>query len=138
MLLRTISSWGDSVNGEQRMSERTLEEWAKEVLGWAESFGSTWEFMGDDNCEADKLHEEGKAILERPAQPQWVSVEDRLPEVAADVWVHRADGTIQTGWLRPGRVWGPPMSLLASVTHWMPLERPEPPQNAPGGPKEAE
>ena len=63
--------------------------------------------------------------------PRWISVEERLPDVNADVVliIPRNDGPcIRVGWLREsGRWWAAGQGLVPyEVTHWMPL--PEPPK----------
>jgi hypothetical protein len=70
-------------------------------------------------------------IREQPAEPAWIAVEDRLPEVEGKVLVHcrSADPDsplITTAWYHPEEgEW----TLMASywipaISHWMPLPPP--------------
>lgn len=61
----------------------------------------------------------------------WIAVEDGLPEMRTDVWVHYRDGGIEIGCCRlfHGRPrWFVGFTIFpeGTVTHWMPL--PEPPE----------
>ena len=62
-------------------------------------------------------------VVHAECLPQWVSVEDRLPETAQDVIVF--DGRNVTFACKLG-VWYGEFSRAINVTHWMPL--PEPPK----------
>jgi hypothetical protein len=67
----------------------------------------------------------------------WISVEDRLPEVGVDVLVfpikmHLDDDPVYTGHRVKNHagyfnyIWAGSIYLIRGVTHWMPL--PEPPK----------
>jgi len=76
------------------------------------------------------LHEQLQAENERlKAQiPQWISVEDELPEKGKDVLVYPG---FKTGYCHPNGGWFVYLgrkSYSDTISHWMPL--PEPPENS--------
>ena len=106
-----------------------LEEWQK-LCGWASC--KVYQIISDAADAIERLTAENAALREKV--PQWISVEDRLPEV----WKNEEDGALVNymiyspefgvdignyhakaeRWLCVG--------LPCTVTHWMPLpEAPE-------------
>lgn len=58
---------------------------------------------------------------------EWISVEDRLPDMYKSVIVCTARGTVEQGWLTVYGNWECAVGVYSiQVTHWMPL--PEPPK----------
>lgn len=69
------------------------------------------------------------------AQPKWISVEDRLPDVGEKVMVCGVKNGMQVGTFRgisrhgKSRKWWWKKNTILEVTHWMPLPSlPEPPK----------
>ena len=72
---------------------------------------------------------------------KWVSVEERLPDAQKDVWVYGKDGVTIGYWIyltnkkMGGLYWsdvygdndGMRNDTIYDVTHWMPMDKPEPP-----------
>ena len=79
----------------------------------------------------DRLKIDALAYIQQleAAQPKWISVEERLPEIGVNV-LTRTVGLlhpISTGWYSPTRKnWCLDNGSTLKVTHWMPL--PEPPK----------
>ena len=78
----------------------------------------------------DVLHADALALIQRPeaAQPQWISVEDRLPERGFKVLTVNGHGYIRIFalWKRTEREWcwindAGHFNHCNDITHWMPL-----------------
>jgi len=97
-----------------------------------------------DLCEVVRVNQQRISELEsnKPTQmsernSEWISVEDRLPEVVTFVIVCAFNNEIRSAWLSEGefdeRVWYTSEDYksgyykLDDVSHWMPL--PEPPED---------
>jgi hypothetical protein len=72
-----------------------------------------------------------KIIREQPAEPAWIAVEDRLPDVEGKVLVHcrSADPDsplITTAWYHPEEGEWTLMAAywIPAISHWMPLPPP--------------
>lgn len=57
---------------------------------------------------------------------EWISVEDRLPEIGERVLAFDNEYGVQIMWLNQREKWEMPVRFADSATHWMPL--PEPPK----------
>jgi hypothetical protein len=58
---------------------------------------------------------------------KWISVEDRLPEIADTVIVYIQNGVIDIAWRTPGGNWDTYSGRFFKddkITHWMPLPKP--------------
>ena len=73
-----------------------------------------------------------KVALLEAAQPKWISVEERLPDVGEKVMVCGVKNGMQVGTFRmitrygKNRRWWWKNDTILEVTHWMPM--PEPPK----------
>jgi hypothetical protein len=78
-----------------------------------------------------QVEERDKRIAELEAQSQWVSVEDRLPEIADSVLLFHPDWALEVSRFRRGAEYPLHIGLCEdSATHWMPL--PTPPEKEEG------
>ena len=108
--------------------------------------GATWEH--DDQYDASLIWHEDWCILHlhtiydddhkaikawnTRAEPEWVSVEDRLPESAVDVWTYtKADGAkpIKGYYHRSMGHWVVASWVVWTVTHWCEIKEPAPPES---------
>ena len=69
--------------------------------------------------------------LEAVIKPQWIPVSNDKPKGMGDVWVFNGD--VQIGWWSNGSkcfkdAFG---DKIGDVTHWMPIDIPEPPEVKP-------
>lgn len=85
---------------------------------------------------AVKEQEDGINVLQSKV-PNWVSVEDELPDIVEKVLVYNR-GQIFTAWRtnfsKPIGAWDSYDFITDGITHWMPL--PEPPQEVQDGSKD--
>lgn len=97
-------------------------------IGCGEFVPPTPKYMLNGVRSSDVCRDALSYIKQLEAQvPQWISVEDRLPEEHRYVLVHLRWGAIATG-VHNGRNWWDELTLVNNdnVTHWMPP--PEPPK----------
>jgi hypothetical protein len=91
----------------------------EEMADIAEEWATNWERDLDDS---DTILKQ----THKAAAPQWISVNDRLPECGDNYIILKDDGvspyTFAIAWF--DRTWDFPNS--SEITHWMPL--PEPPK----------
>ena len=68
--------------------------------------------------------------LESAIKPQWIQVGDDKPKDDSFVWVHDTIGEVYRAQFIVNRVWIDDGAnyLHDNVTHWMPIEKPEPPE----------
>lgn len=103
--------------------EKQIEELAKIFCGMKN---------GCDGCMWDKVHcnERNYAVEIYNAgyrkQSEWISVEDRLPDLYGTYLVYTHDNRIKLGYFCELVIGLPPSFDDFAVTHWMPL--PEPPK----------
>ena len=82
---------------------------------------------GEEKCVLELLDVVDTIEALEAAQPKWISVEDRLPDVGEKVMVCGVKNGMQVGAfrgkLRPGnnRRWWWKKDTILEVTHWMPI-----------------
>lgn len=82
---------------------------------------------GKEKCVLELLDVADTIEALEAAQPKWISVEERLPDVGEKVLVCGAKNGMQVGAFRgisfPGenRKWNWKKNTILEVTHWMPL-----------------
>jgi hypothetical protein len=78
-----------------------------------------------DSQVKELLGQAAERIAELDVQSQWVSVEDRLPEIADSVVLFHPDWALEVSRFRRGAEYPLHIGLCEdSATHWMPLTLP--------------
>lgn len=82
---------------------------------------------GEEKCVLELLDAADTIEALEAAQPKWISVEERLPNVGEKVMVCGVKNGMQVGTFRrisrygQNRIWWWKNDTILEVTHWMPL-----------------